>query len=127
MRGIQSANLFYNNHSINNKNENQMNENNNSNKNQKIYFNKGKKSRPFTERSGDWVCANCRNLNFAFRIICNRCHLPKVESEKFVNGKFEKVKNSSNENIYKYSNFQKDDNTNINNNTNDVIIINEKK
>ena len=127
MRGIQSANLFYNNHSINNKNENQMNENNNSNKNQKIYFNKGKKGRPFTERSGDWVCANCRNLNFAFRIICNRCHLPKVESEKFVNGKFEKVKNSSNENIYKYSNFQKDDNTNINNNTNDVIIINEKK
>ena len=86
-----------------------------------------KKGKIFTERNGDWVCGNCRNLNFAFRIICNRCHLPKVESEKFVNGKFEKVKNSSNENIYKYSNFQKDDNTNINNNTNDVIIINEKK
>jgi hypothetical protein len=132
MRGIQSANLFCNNNFINNinqnKNENQTNEtliNNNSNKNQKIYFNKGKKGRPFTERSGDWVCANCRNLNFAFRIICNRCHLPKIESEKFVNGKFEKVNNSPNENNYKYSNPPKDDNTD--NSIIDVININDKK
>ena len=132
MRGIQSANLFCNNNFINNinqnKNENQTNEtliNNNSNKNQKIYFNKGKKGRPFTERSGDWVCANCRNLNFAFRIICNRCHLPKIESEKFVNGKFEKVNNSPNENNYKYSNPPKDVNTD--NSIIDVININDKK
>ena len=38
-----------------------------------------KKMRPFTERTGDWICKNCRNLNFAFRIECNRCKLPKKE------------------------------------------------
>lgn len=26
-----------------------------------------------TERIGDWVCMNCKNLNFSFRKICNRC------------------------------------------------------
>jgi ABC-type proline/glycine betaine transport system permease subunit len=31
----------------------------------------------FSERIGDWVCYNCDNLNFAFRIVCNRCQLPK--------------------------------------------------
>ena len=89
IRGIQSTNLFYNNNSINNKNQKKNeegnNENLNTNKNQKNYFNKGRKGKPFTERSGDWVCSSCKNLNFAFRIICNRCHLPKVESEKSSN------------------------------------------
>lgn len=41
-----------------------------------------KKKKPFTERVGDWVCIKCKNLNFSFRIICNRCQLPKTESEK---------------------------------------------
>lgn len=47
--------------------------------NPKRMFNKfqRKKIRPFTERSGDWICKNCRNLNFAFRNECNRCHLSK--------------------------------------------------
>lgn len=31
----------------------------------------------FSERSGDWTCNSCHNLNFAFRNICNRCKLPK--------------------------------------------------
>ena len=35
--------------------------------------------RPFTERTGDWTCRNCRNLNFSFRKECNRCKLPKKE------------------------------------------------
>ena len=35
-----------------------------------------KKSRPFTERQGDWICKFCRNLNFAFRNECNRCKIP---------------------------------------------------
>ena len=29
------------------------------------------------ERKGDWVCQICTNLNFAFRIKCNRCKNPK--------------------------------------------------
>ncbi len=25
------------------------------------------------ERVGDWVCMKCTNLNFSFRMTCNRC------------------------------------------------------
>ena len=35
----------------------------------------------FTERSGDWICNSCRNLNFAFRTLCNRCQKPKPNVE----------------------------------------------
>jgi hypothetical protein len=41
-----------------------------------------KKKKPFVERVGDWVCIKCKNLNFSFRMICNRCQLPKLESDK---------------------------------------------
>ena len=41
-----------------------------------------KKIKPFIERSGDWFCFNCKNLNFAFRVVCNRCHISKAESFK---------------------------------------------
>lgn len=41
-----------------------------------------RKTKVFTEREGDWVCNNCKNLNFAFRVECNRCHLPKGSNEK---------------------------------------------
>jgi hypothetical protein len=40
------------------------------------------KKKAFQERVGDWVCIKCKNLNFSFRVICNRCQLPKMESEK---------------------------------------------
>ena len=33
--------------------------------------------KPYTERNGDWICLECKNLNFAFRDECNRCHTPK--------------------------------------------------
>ena len=46
--------------------------NNNNNKYQK-------KKRHFTERNGDWICNNCKNLNFAFRQECNRCKFTKKE------------------------------------------------
>ncbi len=41
-----------------------------------------RKGKVFTEREGDWVCQNCKNLNFAFRVECNRCQLPKGSTEK---------------------------------------------
>ena len=41
-----------------------------------------KKNKPFIEREGDWVCKNCKNLNFAFRLECNRCKLPKDSDTK---------------------------------------------
>lgn len=42
--------------------------------------NNKKKKKPFIERLGDWICPSCKNLNFAFRTNCNRCHLSKEES-----------------------------------------------
>jgi len=33
------------------------------------------------ERQGDWVCVKCKNLNFSFRVVCNRCQISKTESD----------------------------------------------
>ena len=41
-----------------------------------------RKQKPFTEREGDWICNSCKNLNFAFRVECNRCKLPKGAEAK---------------------------------------------
>ena len=41
-----------------------------------------KNHKPFVEREGDWICNNCKNLNFAFRKECNRCQLPKGSEGK---------------------------------------------
>ena len=44
-----------------------------------------KKKKPFQEREGDWNCFKCKNLNFSFRVTCNRCQLSKKESENSTN------------------------------------------
>ena len=36
--------------------------------------------KPFDKRKGDWLCPKCHNLNFTFRIICNRCKIPKPKN-----------------------------------------------
>ena len=38
------------------------------------------KSNNKCDRKGDWCCYNCKNLNFAFRSICNRCQMKKEDS-----------------------------------------------
>lgn len=43
-----------------------------------------KKKKPFIERAGDWVCYQCKNLNFSFRVTCNRCDISKEENEKML-------------------------------------------
>jgi hypothetical protein len=45
--------------------------------NKKNYINAKNKKKPFDKRKGDWYCPKCNNLNFAFRINCNRCKMPK--------------------------------------------------
>ena len=30
-------------------------------------------------KKGDWICINCRNLNYCFRTFCNRCKIPKID------------------------------------------------
>lgn len=32
-------------------------------------------------KDGDWICFNCRNLNYSFRNVCNRCKVPKVNQD----------------------------------------------
>lgn len=32
------------------------------------------------DRKGMWNCICCRNLNFSFRTVCNRCKLPKEQN-----------------------------------------------
>ena len=69
----------------------------------------GKKPKFFVERSGDWICNSCKNLNFAFRVECNRCKLPKPiapeKKEKDTNE--EKKNNFDANNRYKYYNKNK--------------------
>ena len=36
----------------------------------------------FRDKSGDWICGYCKNLNFSFRKICNRCNIPKSKAVK---------------------------------------------
>ncbi len=55
-----------------------------------------RKQKPFTEREGDWICNSCKNLNFAFRVECNRCKLPKGSDAKTNKGNEEKDKNKEN-------------------------------
>jgi hypothetical protein len=45
------------------------------------YFNKRNNNRNNEApgfRRGDWICKFCLNLNFHFRILCNRCKAPKL-------------------------------------------------
>ena len=42
-----------------------------------------KKYKFLREKKVDWVCPLCRNLNYAFRTICNRCKIPKKEVNFF--------------------------------------------
>jgi hypothetical protein len=73
---------------------------------QKNYFGKypKKKSRPFTEREGDWICKNCKNLNFSFRNECNRCKLLKRDCMEVIKSKGENdsTSNKSNQKFPKH-------------------------
>ena len=71
------------------------------NKIPKDFYNKFqyRKMRPFGERTGDWICKKCRNLNFAFRTECNRCKLSKKEAMETQKNKDNKAKNENKNNI----------------------------
>lgn len=44
---------------------------------------KEQKKKKIEERDGDWNCYKCKNLNFAFRHYCNRCHTSKKETDDY--------------------------------------------
>ena len=50
-----------------------------------IHYTKNDK-KPFDKRKGDWLCPECHNLNFAFRVVCNRCQLPKPDKISKIKG-----------------------------------------
>ena len=60
----------------NNINNEQYNKDEN-NKYNKFGKNETGKKNTFCRRPNDWVCSKCSNLNFAFRVYCNRCSSPK--------------------------------------------------
>ena len=60
--------------------------------------NKRKFLKGFKERDGDWTCFYCKNLNFTFRNICNRCHITKDISDKGHEKYFQDVLNQINVN-----------------------------
>ena len=63
-----------------------INNNINNNYVHKHHNNKGKK--PFEIREGDWTCVHCNNLNFSFRLKCNRCGLSKeLSTQKILSNK----------------------------------------
>ena len=55
----------------------QLNPNRNASNKSIPNIKKQKEKKPFDKRKGDWLCPDCHNLNFAFRIICNRCQKSK--------------------------------------------------
>ena len=64
-----------------------------------------KVKKPFEIREGDWTCSNCNNLNFSFRVKCNRCFISKEQSEQDKNkenkeNKENKIKKEEKEHKY---------------------------
>lgn len=42
--------------------------------------NKDKKKKQI-QREGDWICPECQNMNFSFRVTCNKCPYEKGKSQ----------------------------------------------
>jgi hypothetical protein len=74
------------------------------------------------KKIGDWICPNCTNINFAFRLECNRCGLSKQQAiiaykqiELVNNNNIKESNNINNiQNIYK--SFNNLNNSGFNNN-----------
>ena len=79
----------------------------------------------FSERVGDWFCFKCKNLNFSFRTICNRCQLSKEDSDNYFQYFYDNLQNQNlnNQLIYNNNNTTKQ----IFNNPNIFVVENNSK
>ena len=55
---------------------------------------------PLEIRDGDWICLYCNNLNFSFRIKCNRCGLLRKSSSKMMDNIIANENMGYNDNYY---------------------------
>ena len=46
-----------------------------------IINSKDNRKKKLIHKKGDWICNKCKNLNFAFRKECNKCHSLKPNCE----------------------------------------------
>ena len=81
--------------------------------------NEEKTKLPLEIRVGDWICFYCNNLNFSFRIKCNRCGLLRKSTmhllkKQYYSNKFQYMTNYNNYNDNCYMDFNQ--NYNCNNN-----------
>lgn len=63
----------------------------------------GKTKLPLEIRAGDWICNYCKNLNFSFRVKCNRCGLLRKSTShiiryNYINNKYQYMGNYDNYN-----------------------------
>ena len=79
---------------------------------------------PSEIRAGDWICLYCNNLNFSFRIKCNRCGLLRKSSAHLFKKRYfdNTFKNMANYN----SNSNEEFNMYLNNNMNYGLDCNSK-
>lgn len=86
-----------------------------------------KKKKPLIERKGDWQCPLCHNLNFAFRVSCNRCKLPKDMYLNFAmkQKNIENINNNMNNLNFKNNYIPQIPNTQIINNSSPQLIQNQ--
>lgn len=66
-------------------------------KNQISKNKKQAKSKNACENQYDWTCVKCHNLNFGFRVTCNRCHISKCEIVALEAGSKMKLRKEYNE------------------------------
>ena len=77
-----------------------LNANNNYNYSKKTNISEYQKRKIYNKiKSNDWICSFCKNLNYSFRVKCNRCDSPREVSDVLLMKLLEQQKNESN-NLY---------------------------
>jgi hypothetical protein len=69
--------IIHNNNNNNNMMNNNLKTNETHNNTYSIHDNNNTSSKDNLFVSGDWICCKCNNLNYSFRVVCNRCNVPK--------------------------------------------------